>query len=78
MFHYAEMVIYWIQHRYLATAPGSHGNAGVGCRSSGFWSAYPDRRPTVPLLIFVAAFVLLALASQLWGADSRNTHAVLS
>jgi hypothetical protein len=32
----------------------------------------------VPLLIFVAAFVLLALASQLWGADSRNTHAVLS
>jgi len=32
----------------------------------------------MPVLFFVAAFVLLAVASQLWGADSRNTHAVLS
>jgi len=32
----------------------------------------------MPLLIFVAAFVLLAVASQLWGVDSRYTHAVLS
>jgi hypothetical protein len=30
------------------------------------------------VLIFVAAFVLLAIASHLWGADSRHTHAVLS
>ena len=30
------------------------------------------------VLIFVAAFVALNIATALWGRDSRHTHVVLS
>lgn len=30
------------------------------------------------IVLFVAAFVVLNIATALWGKDSRHTHAVLS